>query len=93
MTSQAEAAQAASGSSFYAGMRILPPAEREAMYAIYAYCRAVDDIADDQGGTRAAREDALAQWRRAIDALAPFPAGRARSALTEAVEFTVARAY
>jgi len=31
--------------------------------------------------------------RRAIDALAPFPAGRARSALAEAVEFTVARAY
>ena len=31
--------------------------------------------------------------RRAIDALAPFPAGRAKSALTEAVEFTVARAY
>ena len=31
--------------------------------------------------------------RRAIDALAPFPAGRARAALTNAVEFTVARAY
>jgi squalene synthase HpnD len=69
MTSQAEAAQAASGSSFYAGMRILPPAEREAMYAIYAYCRAVDDIADDQGGSRAERDGALAQWRQAIDAL------------------------
>ena len=31
--------------------------------------------------------------RRAMDALAPFPAGRAKSALTEAVEFAVARAY
>ncbi|MEO5810462.1 MAG: polyprenyl synthetase family protein [Sphingomicrobium sp.] len=31
--------------------------------------------------------------RRAVDALAPFPLGRARSALTEAVEFAVARAY
>jgi octaprenyl-diphosphate synthase len=31
--------------------------------------------------------------RRAIDALAPFPAGRAKSALAEAVEFAVARAY
>jgi octaprenyl-diphosphate synthase len=31
--------------------------------------------------------------RRAIDALAPFPAGKAKSALTEAVEFAVARAY
>jgi phytoene synthase len=39
------------------------------MYAIYAYCRAVDDIADDQGDTRASREAALQQWREAIDAL------------------------
>jgi octaprenyl-diphosphate synthase len=31
--------------------------------------------------------------RRAIDALAPFPASRAKAALTNAVEFTVARAY
>ena len=69
MTSQAEAAEAASGSSFYAGMRILPPREREAMYAIYAYCRAVDDIADDQSGTRGERGDALQQWRQAIDSL------------------------
>jgi octaprenyl-diphosphate synthase len=31
--------------------------------------------------------------RRAIDALAPFPAGKAKSALTEAVEFAFSRAY
>jgi len=31
--------------------------------------------------------------RRAIDALAPFPAGKAKSALAEAVEFAIARAY
>jgi octaprenyl-diphosphate synthase len=31
--------------------------------------------------------------RRAIDALAPFPSGKAKSALTEAVEFAIARAY
>ena len=31
--------------------------------------------------------------RRAIDALAPFPPGKAKTALTEAVEFAVARAY
>lgn len=58
-----------SGSSFYAGMRILPKAEREAMYAVYAFCRAVDDIADDQGGTHAERAAALDQWRADIDAL------------------------
>ncbi|MCA1653258.1 MAG: polyprenyl synthetase family protein [Sphingomicrobium sp.] len=31
--------------------------------------------------------------RRAIDALAPFPASRAKAAMAEAVEFAVARAY
>jgi octaprenyl-diphosphate synthase len=31
--------------------------------------------------------------QRAIDALGPFPAGRAKAALVEAVEFAVARAY
>jgi len=58
-----------SGSSFYAGMRVLPKAEREAMYAIYAFCRAVDDIADDQMGSRAERAAALDAWRADIDAL------------------------
>jgi octaprenyl-diphosphate synthase len=31
--------------------------------------------------------------RRAIDALANFPASKAKAALTEAVEFAIARAY
>jgi octaprenyl-diphosphate synthase len=31
--------------------------------------------------------------RRAIDALAAFPTGKVRSALTQAVEFAIARAY
>lgn len=58
-----------SGSSFYAGMRVLPKAEREAMYAIYGFCRIVDDIADDLVGERADRAAALGGWRRDIDAL------------------------
>ncbi|MCB2098616.1 MAG: squalene/phytoene synthase family protein, partial [Parvularculaceae bacterium] len=41
-----------SGTSFGAGMAILPKKRREAMYAIYAFCREVDDIADDDGLTR-----------------------------------------
>ena len=35
-----------SGTSFYWGMRFLPREKREAMYALYAFCREVDDIAD-----------------------------------------------
>jgi phytoene synthase len=58
-----------SGSSFYAGMRILPKAEREAMFAIYGFCRLVDDIADDQAGDPSTRQVQLEQWSRDVDAL------------------------
>ncbi len=57
-----------SGSSFYAAMRILPRPQREAMYAVYAFCRAVDDIADE-GGSRDQRAAGLAEWRDDIDRL------------------------
>ena len=40
------ASQSASGSSFYTAMRILPAAQRDAMFEIYRFCREVDDIAD-----------------------------------------------
>jgi phytoene synthase len=63
-----DAAQAASGSSFYAAMRILPKRQRAAMFEIYAFCRAVDDIADDPGPA-AGRIEALQQWRDDIVAL------------------------
>jgi phytoene synthase len=56
-------------SSFYAGMKSMPPAERAAMFAIYAFCRAVDDIADDQQGERADRTAALDLWRADIGRL------------------------
>jgi phytoene synthase len=59
---------AASGSSFYAAMRILPRAQRDAMFLIYSFCRQVDDIADSDG-PRAERLAALQQWRDDIDAL------------------------
>ncbi len=59
----------ASGSSFYAGMRILPKAERQAMFAVYAFCRAVDDIADEQGLSQAARRAGLDAWRGHLLAL------------------------
>jgi squalene synthase HpnD len=58
----------ASGSSFYAAMRILPHAQREAMFQIYSFCRQVDDIADSDG-PREERLAALQRWREDIDAL------------------------
>jgi phytoene synthase len=59
----------ASGSSFYSAMRLMPKAERDAMFAIYAFCRMVDDIADDGKGTREERHQALLAWREELDAL------------------------
>jgi phytoene synthase len=61
-------ATTASGSSFYAAMRILPADQREAMFQIYSFCRKVDDIADSDG-PRPERLAALQQWREDIDAL------------------------
>jgi presqualene diphosphate synthase len=62
------AAQRASGSSFYAAMRIMPRPQREAMYEIYSFCRKVDDIADSPG-PRDERLDQLRLWRADINAL------------------------
>jgi squalene synthase HpnD len=58
----------ASGSSFYAAMRILPAEQREAMFRIYSFCRHVDDIADSDG-PRDERLAALQVWRDDIEAL------------------------
>jgi presqualene diphosphate synthase len=56
------------GSSFYLAMKLLPEAQRDAMYEIYAFCRAVDDIADE-AGPKPARRDQLQRWREDIDAI------------------------
>jgi phytoene synthase len=56
------------GTSFHQGMRVLPPDRRHAMYAIYAFCRIVDDIADE-AGTLAEKRAGLADWERRIHAL------------------------
>ncbi len=63
-----DAGRKASGSSFYAAMRILPKTQRAAMYEIYAFCRAVDDIADDPGPV-VGRMEKLQRWRDDIHAL------------------------
>ena len=65
----ASAKKKATGSSFYLAMRLMPKRERDAMFAIYAYCRRVDDIADDGLGTRAERHERLEAWRYDLEAL------------------------
>jgi phytoene synthase len=93
MSAPAAPAQAASRSSFYAGMRVLPKPEREAMYAIYGFCRIVDDIADDQQGDRTLRAAQLDQWRADLTALYSGGDGGQAAFLGPAIErFGLARA-
>ena len=67
-----------SRSSFYRALQILPPEKRDAMYEVYAFCRAVDDIADDDPNSD--RIAMLNCWRVEI---AQLYAGGGPSALTE----------
>ena len=69
MKAPAPSLPAPRGSSFYAAMRILPPAKRQAMFDIYGFCRAVDDIADDSSRAREARHAELQAWRTDVDAI------------------------
>jgi phytoene synthase len=52
-----------SGSNFYYSFLFLPRAKREAIYALYAFCRTVDDVVDQPGGTPAEQRQILAEWR------------------------------
>ena len=83
---------AAAGTSFYWAMRLLPAPRREAMYAIYAFCREVDDIADSDDPP-AMKQAALDRWRGEIDAIyagtSALPLGRILAA--DAAQFHLRR--
>ncbi len=67
------------GSSFYYGIRLLPLAKRNALYAVYAWSRLCDDAVDDYEGDEAERhlqaaadvyDDALSEgWAELDDPL------------------------
>lgn len=76
------------GTSFYRGMRILPPDRRYAMYGVYAFCRLVDDIADEAAPIDDKRR-ALDAWRERIGVLAH---GQADDPVTR-VLLTATRAF
>jgi presqualene diphosphate synthase len=58
----------AAGTSFYWAMRLLPRDRRNAMYAVYAFCREVDDIADADQPVESKLAE-LATWREEVEAL------------------------
>ena len=57
-----------SGTSFFWAMRLLPERRRDAMFAVYAFCREVDDIADAEGPP-AEKAEGLEAWRAEIGRL------------------------
>jgi phytoene synthase len=55
-----------SRSNFYYSFLFLSKEKREAMYAVYAFCRSVDDVADGTAPVRD-RQELLDGWRRELD--------------------------
>lgn len=53
-----------SGSNFYFGMLLTPEPKRQAVYAIYAWMREIDDIADCQEPTRIRHQNLLRYYRK-----------------------------
>jgi presqualene diphosphate synthase len=84
---EVEALVRAAGTSFYRGMRVLPPDRRAAMYAVYAFCRLVDDVADEPAPIEAKRAG-LTAWR---DAIAGLYQGTARDPVTRVLLSAVQR--
>lgn len=52
-----------SGSNFYYSFLFLPREKREAIYALYAFCRSADDAVDSPGGAPGEQRRVLAEWR------------------------------
>jgi len=74
-----------SGTNFYYAFRTLPEEKRRAIYALYAFCRVVDDCVDEEGGEG---EAGLARW---LAELHRAYAGRPETELGRELAETVAR--
>lgn len=81
-----DAIAAGAKSSFSVGMKLLSRGRRQAMRAVYAYCRVLDDIADGDLDP-SEKSDLLAAWRAEVKAVY---AGQARSAIGQALTGPIA---
>ena len=75
----------ASGTSFYYAFRILPEEKRRAIFALYSFCRMVDDCVDEEGG---GGEAGLRYWLEEVDR---GYRGRAETSLGKDLAWAVTR--
>ena len=66
MTSQSRTITRQSASNLALAFILLPKAKRDAMSALYAFCREVDDVADEESSPAEERRARLAQWREDV---------------------------
>ena len=90
LEAEIEAKVKKAGTSFYWGMRMLEPKRRAAMYAVYAFCRDVDDIADEETLPIVERQRQLQEWR---DDLTRLYAGQAPTLMVAKALVEPIRAY
>ncbi|MDI2091046.1 presqualene diphosphate synthase HpnD [Commensalibacter oyaizuii] len=76
-----------SKTSFAAGMQVLSPERRYGMYALYSFCRIVDDIADEEGDIQT-KHRLLGEWREKI---ADLYAGKAQSSVENVLLASIGR--
>ena len=76
-----------SETNFYYSFLLLPARKREALFAVYAYCRHTDDIADAEDGA-SRRSEAIRQWRAELKATY---AGRPTHPITRALQPAIDR--
>ena len=58
-----------SGTSFFWGMKRLPKEQQRAMFALYAFCREVDDIADEKNLKKKNKLNQISVWEKKINSI------------------------
>ena len=58
-----------SGTSFFWGMKRLPKEQKRAMFALYAFCREVDDIADEKNLKKKNKLNQILVWEKKINSI------------------------
>jgi phytoene synthase len=77
-----------SRSNFYYAFLFLPKERREALEAVYAYCRLVDDVVDEEASVEYKREG-IARWRDELNAV--YGGGPSTHPVTERLRTAVSR--